>query len=188
MRPEVVVLTGPSGVGKSTLIHKILKDEEIAKKLMFSVSHTTRERRKGERNGRDYYFVSKQEFMEMVKKGEFLEWAKVHNNLYGTHIKNLTEAKKKNKILLLDIDVQGAKKLKRKLGKSKTLLIFIRPPSMKELRKRLIKRADTTDIVIRLKNAKREIKEMKKFDFVVTNDKITKALAELKKIIKSAIR
>lgn len=188
-RPEVIVLTGPSGVGKSTLISRILKDRSINKKLMFSISHTTRERRRGEKEGRDYYFVSKQEFIKMMKRGEFLEWAKVHNNLYGTHIRNLKDAKKKNKVLILDIDVQGAKKLRRKLGKSKTLLIFIKPPSINELRKRLLKRGDTkaSDIKIRLKNARKEIKEIKKFDVIITNDKITKALTELKKIIKDAL-
>lgn len=180
---KAVVISGPSGAGKTTLIKKILQDKEIGKRFKFSVSCTTRERRKGEVDGRDYFFVSREQFVDMINSGKFLEWAEVHGNLYGTPVSNLEEAQREGKILILDVDIQGAKSIKRKLGKD-CVLIFVKPPSIEELRRRISERADTPDIERRLRRAEEELREESNFDFVVVNDSIDRAFDEIKNILK----
>lgn len=188
MRKSLIVISGPSGAGKTTIIKRILSDPELKDKIMFSVSHTTRKKRKGEKEGEDYFFVSEKEFREMIEKGEFLEWAEVHGNLYGTHKNNIEKAEEENKILLLDIDVQGAEKIREKM-KEKAVFVFIRPSSIEELKKRLISRGDTPEKEIekRIKDAQKEIEEEKKFDFVIINDNLEHAVNELKEIAKKVI-
>lgn len=183
---KAVVISGPSGVGKTTLIRKLLSDDELREKLMFSVSCTTRERRPGEIDGKDYHFISRADFENMVAREEMLEWAEVHGNLYGTPKVNIERALEEGKILILDIDVKGAKTVREKLGKD-CLLIFVRPPTQDELKKRLIARRDTKDVDTRLKRAEEEMKESHIFDHVIVNDVLESAFNELKRIIKNIL-
>lgn len=177
----IYVVSGPSGCGKSTLIKNLLSR---LPGLQFSVSHTTRPRRPNEINGRDYYFVSREKFQEMKEAGAFLEWAVVHNEFYGTSWDEIKQKGNRGD-LVLDIDVQGAKQVKKKLEKA--VFVFVVPPSYPELEKRLRRRkTDSPEaIALRLKNARREIMESEIFDYLVINGELEKALDELKSIILS---
>jgi|YelNatPaOPRAMG01_1025707.scaffolds.fasta_scaffold00744_7 guanylate kinase len=175
----IYVVSGPSGCGKSTLIKNLLNEMPD---LKFSVSYTTRAKRPNEVEGRDYYFVSREKFEEMKQAGAFLEWAVVHNEYYGTaweEIKN----KGRSGDLILDIDVQGARQVKKQMEKA--TFIFVVPPSYPELEKRLRQRkTDSPEaIALRLKNARREILESDFFDYLVINGELQKAQEELKAII-----
>jgi len=175
----IYVVSGPSGCGKSTLIKNVLS--EIAG-LQFSVSHTTRPKRPNEIEGQDYHFVSRETFEEMKQSGAFLEWAVVHNQYYGTSWEEIKN-KEKTGDLILDIDVQGARQVKKQLEKA--TFIFVVPPSYPELEKRLRQRkTDSPEaIVLRLKNARQEIMESDFFDYLVINGELQKAQGELKAII-----
>lgn len=175
------VITGPSGCGKSTLARRVLAEVEG---LEFSVSYTTRKKRNLEEEGKDYYFVSKEEFEELIKADRFAEWAVVHGHYYGTSKREI-EKKGANKDLLLDIDVQGAQQLKEKFKKA--VFIFILPPQYRELKARLEKRGDEPPESIRkrLEAAKKEIRHYPHFDYIVINDKLERAAKELSAIIMS---
>jgi len=175
------VISGPSGCGKSTLVRKA---RGKIKNLQFSVSHTTREKRSSERNGEDYCFISELEFKNMIKADKMVEWAFVHDNMYGTSRKEI-EKKSPRGDLILDIDVQGARQLKEKYRKA--VFVFILPPSYKELKKRLEKRGDESpqSIQKRLEAAQKEIRSYPEFDYVVINDDIEKASEELVSIVLS---
>ncbi len=177
----IIVITGPSGCGKSTLASRMLSELE---NLEFSVSYTTREKRETEREGKDYYFVSEDEFKRMIQDGMFIEWAVVHGNYYGTSNKAL-EGKKTGGDLLLDIDVQGAKQVREKIEGA--VFVFILPPLFPVLKKRLEQRAQDSAPVIekRLEKAKEEIKHYREFDYVVINDVLDLAVEELKSVIVS---
>jgi len=177
---NIVVITAPSAAGKTTLIKKYLSEHP---KAIFSVSHTTREIRSGETEGKDYYFIGKEKFEEMINEGAFIEWANVHDNYYGTSFKELEKAKKRGSVLILDIDIQGALFLKEKDMKAK--YIFIEPVSIEELKTRLENRGSESEesIKLRIWNAKRELEHKDKFDFVIKNDKLEKAYKELEKAI-----
>lgn len=124
--------------------------------------------------------------MRMVEKGEFIEWAKVHGNLYGTSYENIKLAQKSGKLLILDIDVQGAEKIREKMGDS-AIFIFIKPPNLDELKKRLESRGDTKDIETRINNAKKELEYEKKFDYSIINENLEKSVLQLKEIIKKIL-
>jgi len=177
----IYVVSGPSGCGKSTLIRNLLSR---LSGLQFSVSHTTRARRPDEIEGRDYYFISRERFEEMKDSQAFLEWAVVHGDFYGT---SLEEIRQKSPLgdLLLDIDVQGAQQLKKKLEGA--VFIFVIPPSYPELEKRLKQRkTDSPEAVaVRLKNARKEILESDIFDYLVINGELERALDELGAIVLS---
>jgi len=175
------IISGPSGCGKSTLVHRVRKR---IKDLQFSVSHTTRRKRPSEKDGKDYYFVSKQEFREMIESEKMVEWAMVHGNMYGTS-RSEVEKKSSRGDLLLDIDVQGAQQLQDKFRKA--IFIFVLPPSYQELKKRLKQRGNESlrSINKRLKTAKKEIRAYSDFDYIVINDKIEKGVQELVSIIVS---
>lgn len=180
---RLFIVSAPSGAGKTTLCQELCK---IVPRLKHSVSYTTRPPRKGERNNVHYSFISKEEFKEMIKKGEFIEWAVVHGNLYGTSIKRLEEISKKGYDIILDIDTQGAMQIK---GRYKdATYIFILPPSMKTLEKRLKgRRSDNREeIKRRLERARDEIATYRNYDYVVINDKFEEALQDLKSIINAA--
>jgi len=174
------VLSAPSGTGKTTLIKKLLKK---IPNLYFSVSHTTREKRENEREGNDYYFISESKFKEMIKRNKFIEWAKVHNHYYGTSKKEVLKKLNNGKDVLLDIDTKGSQQIKKSFPKS--IHIFLLPPSFEELNRRLRGRGDLkeSDILIRLKNAKKEIMKWKNYDYIVVNDKIEETLKLLISII-----
>jgi guanylate kinase len=173
------VITGPSGCGKSTLIRKVRRSR---RGLGFSVSHTTRPRRPSERDGVDYHFVSEPVFERMVQAGRFLEHARVHGHLYGT---SRAEVAKKGRRgdLILDIDVQGARQVRKRVEGA--VHIFIMPPVAAELRRRLMRRGEDNpkDVERRLRTARAEIRAYSEFDFVVVNDDLDRAAAELTAVI-----
>jgi guanylate kinase len=174
------IISAPSGAGKSTLCRELL---DIFPELRHSVSSTTRIPRPGEVEGRDYHFVSREEFLRMIDAGEFAEWAEVHGNLYGTSLKTLQNCLEDGIDLLLDIDCQGAAQLKEKQVAG--VNIFILPPSYKELRARLEGRgSDSPDVIEkRLVNAETEIRQASWYDYIVINDVFTRAVEDLKSIV-----
>lgn len=179
---SIVVISGPSGCGKSTLIRMLLKRR---RELNFSVSHTTRKRRQKEVEGRDYYYIPEPEFSRMIDEGKFAEWARVYYHYYGT---TWTEIQKKStgeQILVLDIDTQGAKQVKAKYPHA--MLALIAPPSMEELKKRLLHREKKIDenIENRLQQARNELGEYKLYDYIIVNNNLEKAYIALDNIITS---
>ena len=177
----LIVVSGPSGAGKDTICNKVVEDMKDTK---ISVSMTSRAPRGKEVEGVDYYFISKEEFEERIKNDEFLEYAVVHNNqYYGTPKTKLEEDINKGKNVILIIDIQGALKVKEIVKEA--LFIFIMPPSMEELKNRLIKRnTETKDKILeRFKTAYNEINEFTKYNYVVVNDRIEKAVEKVKSII-----
>jgi len=176
----VLVLSGPSGAGKSSLIKEI--ENEIGD-YYFSISTTTRAMRDGEKEGVDYHFVSKEEFVKDIEDDNFLEHATVHGNYYGTSLKPVRKALSEGKLVIFDIDVQGNMAIKNRLGDI-TTSVFITPPSLSELENRLKNRSTDTDEVIigRLKMAKREIQRISEYDYLVINDKLDMAADVLRQI------
>ncbi|MFP4458322.1 MAG: guanylate kinase [Candidatus Zixiibacteriota bacterium] len=179
----LLILSAPSGAGKTTIYKKML---EKYPDLEYSVSTTTRKMRNNEKNGTDYVFVSEDEFKSKIKNDDFAEWAKVHGNYYGTDKTNIEKALKKRKILIFDIDVQGALQLKE-IYKDNAVLVFIITPSYNELKNRLKSRCTDSekDIDIRLKNARWEFSNIHKYDYVVINDEIEDAINVLETIIRA---
>ncbi|MFP4466091.1 MAG: guanylate kinase [Candidatus Goldiibacteriota bacterium] len=173
-RGIVYVVSAPSGAGKTTVIKEFLKKHRHD--FVISVSATTRKPRKGEKNGKDYFFCSREDFLRDIKKGGFLEYAKVLGNYYGTLRSSVESALKRGKSVIMDVDVQGARQLKKKL-KGDCVTVFILPPSFSELSKRLRNRKteDKKSIEKRLALGKKEMKERKKYDYAVINDNVKKA-------------
>jgi len=178
---NLFIISAPSGTGKTTILRKIIAAME---KVVFSVSHTTRSPRAGEKEGVDYFFVAKDIFETMQQQGLFLEWAEVHGNLYGTSSGAVQAAAEQGLDIILDIDVQGARQVKEKLG-YKGIFIFIAPPSLKELKRRLTGRSTETEAIIakRLANAKEEVKSIGNYDYVIINETVDQAVEILKSII-----
>jgi guanylate kinase len=176
----VYIISAPSGSGKSTLVDKVRK---LIPDLDFSISYTTRSPRGNEQNGREYFFVSREEFQEMIRRNEFLEYADVFGNYYGTAKRVLRQAEERGKDLLLDIDVQGAKQIKDKLPSA--LSIFIMPPDRKTLESRLRKRSLDAEGVIqrRLVTASREIENYEKYDYILINDRLDESVEALMAIL-----
>jgi len=176
----VLVLSGPSGAGKSSLIKKIEND---IGDYYFSISTTTRPMRKGEVEGVDYHFVSKEEFIKDIENDNFLEHATVHGNYYGTSLRPIRKALAQGKLVIFDIDVQGNMAIKNRLGDI-TTSVFITPPALSELKNRLENRSTDTDEVIagRLKMAKREIQRISEYDYLVVNDDLDVAADVLRQI------
>ncbi len=181
----ILVLSGPSGAGKSTIINAA--SDEIGE-YYFSISTTTRAPRVGEEDGRDYFFVSKESFEEDIKAGNFLEYAEVHGNYYGTSLKPVREALEEGKLVIFDIDVQGHRLVRAKMDDI-TTSAFITPPTLKELETRLRARCtdDESVIVKRIENAKGEIKAVSEYDFTIINDTVEEA-AKLFVIVAKAAR
>lgn len=179
---KVIVIAAPSGAGKTSLIESLLKEDEDHK-IKLGVSFTTRKKRENEINGLSYFFVSKDEFIGMHERNEFLESAEVFGNLYGTNKSWVEKQIKADSKVLLELDWQGAKQVKSSFPDCLTL--FILPPSLQELKERLMKRGlDDLDIVERrLSLAKKDISEGKSFDFLIINDVFENSLNDLKKII-----
>ena len=168
----IVILSSPSGAGKTTLVKKI----STRKKFKISISHTTRKPRVNERNGKDYFFVNKYDFKKLINDNKFLEHAKVFKNYYGSLKKNVFERLNNGENVIFDIDWQGTKQIKSKKLKYKIITIFILPPSKKELFKRLLKR-DQKDKNIaneRMKQFSKDVMHWKDYDFTVINDKVEK--------------
>jgi len=184
---KIFIVSGPSGSGKTTLYQKLLKSKKLTSKIVKIVSVTTRGRRKGEINGKDYFFVSRKMFSFKKKAGHFLENERVFDNYYGTPKKAVLNYINKGKNVLLCIDVKGAKSVRHKFPKAIT--IFIRTKTYQELKKRLQKRGseDSSRLTLRLETAKKELREAKYYTHQVINDQIPKALSRLERIILSEI-
>ena len=179
---KLIIITGPSGVGKGTVVKELLdKDKDI----WLSVSATTRSPRMGEKNGENYYFISDEKFKDMIDKKEFLEWAKFAGNYYGTPLSTVNEKIEMGFIVLLEIEVEGAKQIKEKFPEA--LSIFLLPPSKAELEKRIRNRGTEKEDAInkRLSRANFEIASSDKFDFVLTNHDVNETVKGVFKIIKS---
>ncbi|MCJ7652616.1 MAG: guanylate kinase [Actinobacteria bacterium] len=181
-RGRVFVVAGPSGAGKDTLIRKAL---EMAENIHYSVSATTRPPREGEVEGRDYYFLSESEFDRLVAQGALLEWEEVFGNRYGTLKREVEKAAAYGQNVLLELDVEGALNVKSKIKDA--VLIFIMPPSLKELESRLEKRKKDkeSDIKLRTDIAPREIEVGRtKFDFIIVNDDVDRAAEEFASVLR----
>ena len=178
--PIVFVISAPSGTGKSTLANAVLAHDD---RIEFATSVTTRAPRGQETEGREYRFVTRGRFLEMRDRGEFLEWAEVFGHLYGTPWSAVEDARKRGRDLLLDIDVQGASLLIKKLPSA--VKIFILPPSSEKLALRLRNRSSDDDEVIerRLGEASREVNEFRSYDYVVVNDEIERSIGQLRAIL-----
>ncbi|MBU3914141.1 guanylate kinase [bacterium] len=184
-KSKLFVISAPSGTGKTTIIKssKLLLPE-----LTLSISHTTRLPRKGEKESVDYFFVSKEEFKKMIDNQEFIEWAEVHGNFYGTSKKHIDSSVNNGKIVVLDIDVQGAMQIK-KLQDRQAVFIFFNPPSIEELARRLESRGTETEESLkkRINNAKNELAFKDQYDYIITNDDLEKAVKEFLETIKKEI-
>ena len=180
---KIFILSGPSGSGKTTLYEKALKNPKIKRNLVKAISVTTRKKRSGEKSGRDYFFVSKKMFLHKQRKGHFLESKKVFDNYYGTPKRRVKDLLKKGKDVLLCIDVQGAQEVLKEFPSAIT--IFVNTPSFCELKKRLEARGSESKktTALRLKTAKRETKEEKKYNYVVINDKLGQATKDLEEVL-----
>lgn len=176
---QMVVMSGPSGAGKSTLCKLLLEDPRV----LFSISATTRAPRKGEVDGRDYHFITPDQFRQLIREGAFIEHAEVHGNLYGTLRKPMEEALERGDVYLLEIDVQGANQLKA-LGEP-GLYVFVAPPDFETLRQRLVGRGTDRPEVIerRLKKAEDEYRERVKYDHVVINDDLQRSLQQIRSLV-----
>ena len=181
-RPVIYIISAPSGSGKSTLVNELLK---LVPHLEFSISYTTRSPRGSEQNGKQYHFVTREQFDEMIRAGEFLEYATFDGNCYGTARQFLREAGKKGNDLLLDIDVQGAEQIKQKLTDG--VSIFVMPPDRETLEWRLRKRSEDAEEVIarRLGTATREIGNYDKYDYILINDDLEESIESLQSIVLS---
>ncbi len=184
---KIIILSGPSGAGKTTLYKKLLAKKKFRKKLQKIVTVTTRPKRPGERQGRDYIFVSPKMFAYKIRAGHFLEWEKVFDNYYGTPKIFVHRLLQRGKNVLLCIDVKGAKTIRKKYPEA--VSIFVTAPSMRELKKRLIRRGSENEQAVRLRISRvgREMKEAKNYKYVVVNKKVSQALRQLEKILSREI-
>ncbi len=175
-------MSSPSGGGKGTLIQRVLKR---LPNLSYSVSYTTRKPRDGEVDGREYFFVTPEQFSQMVERNDFLEWAKVHSHLYGTSRDQVARDVSLGRDIVLEVDVQGAASIRNLI--SDAVSVFILPPSLEVLRERLIARGTDSpdDLAVRLRNAPEELKAYKTFDYVIINDEADTASAKLMAIIEA---
>ncbi|MEA2114196.1 MAG: guanylate kinase [Thermodesulfobacteriota bacterium] len=177
----LLVISAPSGCGKTTILKKVMTD---LPGLAFSVSHTTREPRPGEEDGRDYHFVSREQFKEIrdQQPSGFLEWAEVHGNYYGTSRQDVEDRLAEGQDVILDIDVQGAKQIRRH---GALVTIFIAPPSLSELKRRLRGRGTENEesLAVRLANAKKEMQAADAYTYLIVNDKLDEAVQALEAVI-----
>lgn len=185
-RGRLVVISGPSGVGKTTLYKRLLSD--FCTDLLFSVSATTRAPRTGETDGRDYFFLTTEEFQRRIERSDFVEWAQVYDNYYGTLKSELERIVSTGKTCLLDVDVQGGMNIKKAFPEA--VLIFIIPPSIDELKRRITNRRTDTPEVIRkrIAHALHELEYADRYDIQVLNDDIERAYGELKGIFSGLLR
>jgi guanylate kinase len=182
-RGDLFIVSSPSGAGKTTLIHRVLRDPRIGGSLHFSVSHTTRPPRVGERTGVEYHFVDEAAFRAIEARGGFLEWAVVHGNLYGTSREEVEPRLESGIDVLLDIDVQGARQVRSHVPEAVKVIVF--PPSREVLEKRLKARgSDAPDVVLRrLAAARKEMEEWGEFDYAIINEDLEAAVDELRSIL-----
>jgi guanylate kinase len=179
-----LIISAPSGVGKSTIIQELLKDSKD--KLTFSISATTRPMRDKEINGVNYYFKTKEEFYELIKNNSFIEYAEVFGNFYGTLVDDVKNKLESGKDIVFDLDWQGATVLKSKMPED-TISIFILPPSISELERRIRgRKTDNEDVILyRMAKSRAEISHYNEYDYLVINDDLSKAIADIKAIIEA---
>lgn len=179
---KIFVLSSPSGGGKTTIVKHLLKQCLLA----YSISHTTRWPRQGEKDKKDYLFISKENFKKKIEKNGFAEWTRVLGNYYGTPKQFLEKELKKGKDILLEIDVKGARQIKKKY-KKQAVFIFISPPSLKELEKRLKNRKteNRKEIVCRLNLAKKEMQTVNRYDYLVVNENLKNCVEDIKAVIRA---
>ncbi len=183
IKNKIIIISSPSGAGKTTLCKMILKK---VKNVILSISYTSRNKRLNEVNGRDYYFVSKEKFSQLEKNKYFIETSSNFNNFYGSPVSNIRKSNSLNKNILFDIDWRGARKIRKNFSKKDIVDIFILPPSVKELKKRLIKRGrdSKNEIKLRLSYALDEIKHYNEYNYVLINQNIHNTANDIIDIIK----
>lgn len=177
---ELFVVSAPSGAGKTTLCRQVCN---LTRGLVYSVSHTTRTPRAGEEHGKDYFFVSEEVFQQMAEAGEFLEWAKLYNHMYGTSRSWVLDQLQKGQDVIMDVDIQGAKQLRT--GELPCHLIFVFPPSREVLRSRLAGRGTDSpeEVELRLRWAENELGCWEMFDYLIVNDELEEAVQELRSVV-----
>jgi guanylate kinase len=180
MLGNLFIISSPSGGGKGTLIREVLR---IVPNIGYSISFTTRKMRVGEEHGKHYFFVNRDEFENLIERGEFLEYAEVHGNFYGTSKTQVEKMTDDGRDVILEIDVQGANSIRAKMPKA--VSIFILPPAFEVLKTRLVLRQTESDeeLAIRLRNSRGEVEDYKDFDYVIINDEVEKATNDLKTAI-----
>ncbi len=180
MKTQMIIVAAPSGAGKSSFVEKITAENP---RIHDVITYTTRPMRHHESEGKPYFFVSIEDFQKKVKEDFFIEWAQVHTNYYGTSYDQIRDAWAKGKVVIMDIDIQGVITFKSKFPDAKT--VFILPPSIAELRRRVIKRdgAPPADLDIRMQNAEKEMAKAGEYDVQIVNDDFERSFAEFKKIV-----
>jgi guanylate kinase len=180
----MIIVAAPSGAGKSSFVERISQEDN---RLVDIITFTTRQMRRGESQGHPYHFVGEDEFQKLLKEGFFVEHARVHTSWYGTPLGQIETAWKNGKCVIMDVDVQGADTFRRKFPDSKS--VFILPPSIDELRRRVVKRdgQTPTDLEVRMQNAQREIARSHEFDFRLVNDDFESSYRQFKKIIEELL-
>ena len=179
MKPFPIIVSSPSGAGKTTIVDAVLKRDKSVSRV---ITATTRAPRTGEKNGVDYHFWTIKQFEQAIKKGQMLEWAQVHTHYYGIPKKSVDDLMKKGICPILVIDVQGARTVKAQYPNATT--VFIVPPSLKELKNRILRRNDNTqDIEIRLETAKKEMQELDRYDYALLNDELAEAVDKMAGIV-----
>ena len=179
MKPFPIIVSSPSGAGKTTIVDAVLKRDTSVSRV---ITATTRAPRTGEKNGVDYHFWTIKQFEQAIKKGQMLEWAQVHTHYYGIPKKSADDLMKKGICPILVIDVQGARTVKAQYPNAAT--VFIVPPSLKELKNRILRRNDNTqDIEIRLETAKKEMQELDRYDYALLNDELAEAVDKMAGIV-----
>lgn len=182
--PPMIIISAPSGAGKSSFIDRILKDFPILKD---TITYTTRTMRTGESDGNPYFFVTKEKFQALINEGFFVEWARVHDNIYGTPLHQIEDAIKEGRVSIMDVDVKGAATFKRKYPDA--VSIFILPPSIEELKRRILGRdkKPPEDMEIRMINAQMEMTQASSFDHQLVNDVFEDSYAAFKRLIGSLV-
>ena len=181
----MIIIAAPSGAGKSSFVERICREMPV---LADTVTYTTRAMRAGESEGHPYHFVSREDFERKIAEGFFVEWAHVHTNMYGTPLHQLIDAWREQRVVIMDVDVQGAATFKAKYPNSRS--VFILPPSIEELRRRVTKRdgGPPRDLDVRMKNAEREIALASGFDYQIVNDAFDASYARFKKLVESIVQ
>ncbi len=177
------VITGPSGAGKTTIMETVLDSDN---RLSYSVSHTTREKRKGETDGEDYHFIEVDEFKEMKQSREFVEWAEIYGDYYGTSKAEIDRIEGNGRDPFLDIDVQGAAQIRRN-PEVNAVFLFVAPPSIEELRRRIENRGTESEETLnkRIRVARKELDRIREFDYLIVNEELDRAITDLRAIIRA---